>query len=49
MTEPSRAHDLGLDEEQLAAVADEISPALVSGLCEALVRYDEALAELGLS
>lgn len=28
-------------------VADELSPGLIAALCEALIRYDEALAELG--
>jgi hypothetical protein len=47
MSEPNRARDLGLDEEELAVMLDELSPGLVDALCEALVRFDEALADLG--
>ena len=47
MVEPNRAHDLGLDEEELAVMLDELSPGIVDALCETLVRFDEALADLG--
>jgi hypothetical protein len=47
MNDLARARELGLEEEELAVMLDELSPGIVDSLCEALVRFAEALAEVG--
>ena len=43
---PSRVADLGLTDDDITDLIADLSPGVVEAICDTLVRFEDALAEL---